>query len=196
MADIFDAILTKGVRAGKIPGRSQDARTWFRQQARRAKTSPSQVIRASSQTLMNRQAVGQMYFFQYDPKWKKTLPYYDTFPLIFPIGPAKGGFMGINFHYLPLPLRAKLMDALYNLTNNTKFDESTRLKISLNILQSTARFKWYKPTVKHYLRQHLRSRFLLINSSEWDTALFLPVARFKKGSVSDVYADSKRIINS
>lgn len=140
------------------------------------------------------QAVGKMYFFFYDPKWKKELPYYDRFPLIFPVGPAKGGFYGINVHYLPYRLRAKLMDALYDITNNKKFDESTKLKLSYDLLKSTEKFKEFKPCFKHYLNDHLKSRFLLVESAEWDIALFLPVANFEKASQSTVWSDSRKII--
>ena len=29
--------------------------------------------------------IGKMFFFEYDPKHKATLPIYDRFPLVFPI---------------------------------------------------------------------------------------------------------------
>ena len=52
---------------------------------------------------------GRMNMFFYDPKGRKTLPYYDTFPLVLPIESYPDGFLGINFHYLPIPLRLKLL---------------------------------------------------------------------------------------
>ena len=39
--------------------------------------------------------------FVYDPKTKAKLPFYDTFPLVLPIDTFRGGFIGLNFHYLP-----------------------------------------------------------------------------------------------
>ena len=48
--------------------------------------------------------------FFYDPKFKKTLPYYDTFPLVLPLETYNDGFLGINMHYLPIPLRVNLLD--------------------------------------------------------------------------------------
>ena len=47
---------------------------------------------------------GKLNMFVYGPKNRLTLPYYDTFPLVMPIGGIGGGFLGINFHYLPIPL--------------------------------------------------------------------------------------------
>lgn len=135
-----------------------------------------------------------MYMFFYDPKHKKTLPYYDTFPLIFPFKKTNKGFLGINLHYLPLTMRAKLMDALYEITNNDRYDKSTKLQISYNILNSASRFKFFRPCIKQYLSNHVKSRFVNIQASDWDTALWLPVERFKKQSKDQVWKDSRKII--
>jgi hypothetical protein len=39
-----------------------------------------------------------------------------------------------------------------------------------------------KKTAKHYLFNHVRTSFLNITAEEMAIAIFLPVARFKKGS--------------
>jgi hypothetical protein len=139
--------------------------------------------------------LGQMYMFQYDPKWKKELPFYDRFPIIFPIRFYDDGFLGMNFHYLPLTYRAKLMDALMDsqLTNQ-KFDETTRMKASYQILKSAAKYKYFVPTIKRYLYDHVRSEFIYILPSEWSIALFLPTQRFSKATEQEVWKESRRII--
>ena len=119
---------------------------------------------------------GIMNLFGYDPKHKATLPYYDVFPLIFPLEPAKGGFIGLNFHYLPPLARVRFLRSLANTTNNNKFDKSTRYRI--NWRNNT----FMKKTAKHYLFNHVRTSFLNITAEEMAIAIFLPVARFKKGS--------------
>ena len=68
-------------------------------------------------------------------KFKKTLPYYDGFPLIIMLGPAPNGFYGLNLHYLPHSLRAKFLDQLYDTTNNEKYDSTTRFRLTYDILQ-------------------------------------------------------------
>ncbi len=191
-ATTFDQILTRGVRAGQIPARTQSARTWFRDEAKKASVTPSTLMKEDRTQLKNRAAIGKMYLFSYDPKHKKTLPYYDTFPLIFKVQNVPGGFQGINMHYLPLPLRARLMDALYDLTTNSRYDESTKLKLSYDILKGVS--KYYKPTFKMYLNANVRSRFLEIGSTDWDTALFLPLERFEKSSKSKVWRDSRTMV--
>ena len=135
-----------------------------------------------------------MYAFKYDPKTKADLPYYDTFPLIFPIRFEKDGFLGINFHYLPYRLRARLMDALYSNLTNKNYDDTTRMKISYSILQGAAKYRFFKPTLKKYLRTHVRSQFLEIHWNEWDIALFLPTESLKKADAGTVWQDSRKKI--
>lgn len=136
-----------------------------------------------------------MYLFAYDPKHKDSLPYYDRFPLVFPFDRNSNGFTGINLHYLPIQLRAKLMDNLYELVSDDNYDANTRLRLSYNILHSLSKVKYFKPCVKHYLNSQVDSRFILIEPSEWQSALFLPLQQFKKARVSEVYKDSRKTIN-
>lgn len=194
-AKLFDEILAKGIRAGQLPARSSTAREWFRDKAQGlGKVSESNILRDSTERLKNRTAVGRMYFFMYDAKHKDTLPYYDKFPLIFPVDRTPDGFTGINFHYLPLQLRAQLMDALYDITNNDRYDETTKLKMSYNVLKGAQKFKLFKPTFKRYLTSQVRSRFVQIEPAEWDIALFLQTEQFIGASKTKVWADSKKII--
>lgn len=195
MATIFDTVLTKGVRAGQIPARTEAARTWYRDTAQSYRRIDERALmKGDAERLTNTPMVGSMYMYYYDPKHKQTLPYYDRFPLVFPYRKVPGGFMGINLHYLPLVYRAKLMDALYDVTNNKNFDETTKLKMNYQVLSSAAKFKYFAPCVKHYLTEHLRSRFLYVYPSEWDIALFLPTERFQGATKQKVWADSKKLI--
>lgn len=197
-ARVFDDILLQGVRNGQMPARTTGARKWFRAKAKElGKVQESTILRQDKSRLKDAQKfkIGSMYFFMYDAKHKGTLPYFDRFPLIFPVGQAKGGFYGCNMHYLPLPLRAKLMDALYETANNDKYDESTKLQINYGILKHAEKFKAFQPTFKHYLFSQVRSRLVYVNPSEWDIALFLNVAQFQGASQQKIWADSRKIIN-
>ena len=194
MAIVFDDLLAKGVRAGEVPARTDSARAWYRDRARTTRIQPQTLIKSDRERLPSRVMIGRMYHFFYDPKHKKTLPYYDRFPLIFPFKRVRGGFLGINLHYLPLRLRAKLMDELYGLTRDNRYDEDTRLKISYNVLNGAAKYKYFKPCVKHYLTPHVKSRFLEVYAAEWDIALFLPTERFVGAGKGAVHADSRKMI--
>ena len=199
MAKIFTDILAKGIRQGQVPARTAAAREWYRNQARGSRTSAEEVFSTTSKkdtraTVSNESHIGQMLLFQYDAKHKDTLPYYDRFPLIFPINTVKGGFMGINMHYLPPQLRAQLMDQLYSISSNDRYDAKTRLNLSYDVLNGASKFRLFRPTIKRYLQRQVRSRFIKIASSEWDIALFLPLQKFVGASSNKVYADSRKII--
>lgn len=127
----------------------------------------------------------------YDPKWKDELPFYDRFPLVFPFRVESDRFWGINLHYLPLRPRAILMDALYDLKNNDRYDTSTKLKMSYQTLNNASKFKYFKPCVKCYLFSHMKSQFMYINPTEWDVALWLPTEKFTKATKTQVWAATK-----
>ena len=180
--------------AGTGARNSLEARNWLRQKASEVRTVSPRATIQQGPLLTNRITTGNMYLFAYDPKTKEDLPYYDRFPLVFPFRRVPDGFYGINMHYLPPLLRAKLMDALYDTVNNDNMDETTRLRINYRILQSAAKFRFFEPCVKHYLNNHVKSRFLQVDPTQWDVALFLPLERFAKANKLKVYADSKKKI--
>ena len=134
---------------------------------------------------------GKLNMFVYDPKFKKKLPYYDTFPLVLPLETYPDGFLGINFHYLPIPLRVKLLDRLVDFSNNTKFDESTRLVVDYSQLKN---INIVKPTIHKYLSRQLKSQFRRIDADEFTIATLLPVQRFQKASASAVWKESRAMI--
>ena len=110
---------------------------------------------------------------------------------LFGFAASGGSFLGINLHYLPLPLRARLMDALYAAASTQELDETTRLKISYNILQQASKYRFFKPCIKRYLVSHVKSRFFYIEPTEWEMALFLPIDRFVGANKTRVYRDSR-----
>ena len=175
------------VKAAKGRPRSTE---WFRDKiAEFGKPGAMDLIRDGRRN--NRPFFGRLNMFFYDPKFKKTLPYYDTFPLVLPIESYSDGFLGINLHYLPIPLRIRLLDRLTNFSNNTKFDESTFLRVSYNDVKGIASVK---PTIHKYLSGYVRSRFRRIDADEFVIATLLPVQRFKKATASQVWSDSRRMI--
>ena len=135
---------------------------------------------------------GKLNMFTYDPKFKKTLPYYDTFPLVLPLETYNDGFLGINFHYLPIPLRVRLLDRLVDFASSTDFSKATtRLNVDYSKLKNIGLIK---PTIHKYLSGQVKSKFRKIDADEFIIAVLLPVARFKKASPREVYADSRKII--
>ena len=194
MSNLFNKLELEAFKAGITP-RTRESREWFRRRVQNMRRiNRNALMREEPVELSNRQIVGSMYMFFYDPKGKKELPYYDSFPLVIVIKPAEGGFLGLNLHYLPPILRAKFLDSLLEYTNNNRYDETTRFRLSYNLLQRAARMKYFKPCIKHYLNDHVRSRFARVPAPEWEIATFLPTADFQKSSKTTVYSDSRRMI--
>ncbi len=135
--------------------------------------------------------IGKLFLFQYDPKGKKKLPYWDSYPVIFPINIYHNSVLGINLHYLPPVYRAQLMDQLYTLAvNKEKMDDTTRLRISYNILKNRGSMPFYKPCIKKYLFSNFRTQLAQIPVEQWDAVVMLPLQRFNKASETTVWAES------
>ena len=134
---------------------------------------------------------GRLNMFFYDPKLKAKLPYYDRFALVLPLERYSDGFLGINFHYLPIPLRIRLLDRLVDFSSNTKFDESTKLNVSYTGVKD---IRLVKPTLHRYLSGRVKTDFRRIDADEFTVATLLPVQRFSKASAAEVYRDSRKMI--
>jgi len=135
---------------------------------------------------------GNIYLFAYDPKHKETLPYYDTLPLVLPFRKMPNGFLGINLHYLPYLARFRLLGELSKLATDTTVNETTRIKISWQVLEGSSKLLAATACVKHYLNNHLKSSFLKIEFNDWVTASMLPIERFQKESKQDVWKETRK----
>jgi hypothetical protein len=194
MSNLFYTLEMEAFRNGITP-RTKESMEWFRRKAQAMRrVNRGQLMKEEPIQLKSRQVIGSMFMFFYDPKTKDQLPYYDRFPLVVVVGPAEGGFYGLNLHYLPPVLRAKMLDGLVDITNNRIYDESTKFNVRYNTLQRAAKLKYYKPCFKHYLSSHVRSKFAYVQPPEWEIATFLPTADFEKASKNVVYRDSRKMI--
>ena len=164
---------------------------WFRDKIKEFGTPKSaDLIRDGKRT--STPTFGLLNMFIYDPKLKDKLPYYDTFPLVLPIEEYRDGFLGLNFHYLSIPMRLKLLNIIQEYAINDRMDETTRIRLTWNRIK---RNPIVKPTVKRYLANHVRGTFRRIDAEEMMVAVLLPVQRFVRASETKVYADSRRIVN-
>ncbi len=182
---------SKFIQAVKDEAKGRPRSTqWYRDKIKEfGKPGAQDLIRDGKRD--NKPFYGRLNMFFYNPKHKKTLPYYDVFPLVLPLEKYPDGFLGINLHYLPIPLRIKLLDGLVDFSNNTKFDESTKLVVDYKKLK---KIKLIKPTLHRYLAGQTKSQFRKIDADELTIATLLPVQRFKKASESEVWAESKGMI--
>jgi len=186
--------LKKAIDTNNIQSKARAAGNWFRSIVGRARgkfsSETPQKILSRQESTVSSSVLGKMYFYSYDPKWKNELPWYDTFPLVFPIEKYPDGFLGLNFHYLAPKHRAILMDQLKMFANNKAYDVTTKLKLTYNMLAGFKKIKRARPTVHRYLDSHIKSKFVLVNADEWEVALFLPVERFRKANKKKVWTHS------
>ena len=200
MSNIFNRLELQAFRAGITP-RTDESRAWFMNKAKNMRNINRQALikedpltqRTALKNLSRTGLVGTMQMFFYDPKHKEKLPFYDLFPLVIVVGPAEGGFYGLNLHYLPPILRAKMLDALME-TANMKAGEDAKFQITYKRLQAISKLKYYEPCFKHYLTKHVKSKFAEVPMPEWEIATFLPTAQFRKANSKKVYADSRKKI--
>lgn len=183
--------LLKRLAAKGVKPNTTAAREWFRKKVRDTRINRQKLMSASDRAA-SMPTSGMMYCYSYDPKHKKKLEYYDEFPLIFMVEPAKGGFIGINLHYVSPRNRVMIMDALTLITTDKKYNSKTKLAMSYNILKSLSKYNMIKPCLKRYLYTQVKSNFVKIDANEWDIALFLPVQKFKKAAASTVWSESAR----
>jgi hypothetical protein len=163
---------------------------WFRDKIKEFGTPTSaNLLRDGKRT--TKPTFGLLNMFVYDPKGKKELPYYDTFPLVLPIEEYSNGFLGINLHYLSMPIRIRLLDRLVDYSNNDKFDKSTNLNVDYSRLK---KIDLIKPCLKRYLASNVRTEFRKVEADEFMVATLLPVQRFKKQSDSHVFAKSRGMV--
>ncbi len=196
MSNLFQTVEQEAFRAGIQP-RTRESRAWFRRKVQNMRNiNRRELMREDPIQSKAKSVSGSMYMFFYDAKHRKTLPYWDSFPLIIAVGPAEKGFYGMNLHYLPIPLRAKFLDALMDITNNNKYDETTKFEVSYEYLNRAAKFKYFKPCFKHYLTTQVEGKLAYVPPPEWEIATFLPVAQWNKSSAGQVYKDSRRIMNA
>jgi hypothetical protein len=171
---------------------ARKSQQWFTAQINKlSKATPQKVLRDG--TIVSTMVPGSLYLFFYDPKHKDTLPYYDRFPLVLPFRKVKGGFYGLNFHYLPPLLRVKLLDKLMMFSTTPGLTETTRLKFKYQLIAGSAKFAAAAPCVKMYLNDHVVSRLVMIDPKDWVTAMMLPVERFTTNKQT-VWADSRKVI--
>lgn len=190
MASLFDKLESEAFRKG-IQARTKEAEVWFAKNVKKlGKLGPN--VLKDDRLKKTRIKAGDMVMYTYDPKLKKTLPYYDTFPLAVIVGKAPGGFHALNLHYLPPKVRAIFLDKLNDVTNNQKFDDSTKFKITYKLLKATSKYKYFAPCYKHYLTPNVTSNVMKVNSSEWNIAIFLQTAAFRKKSQRYIWGQSRR----
>lgn len=182
----FTRIAAKAEKAG-IKKNTEESHKWFIDNLKNIRNISRKALLNDDQlTIRSKPLIGRMFMYFYDPKGKEELPYYDQFPLIIMVEPAKNGFYGLNLHYLPPRVRAVFFDKLMEYANTEKFNSKKRLVLTYQMLANTRRLRAFQPCFKRYLFAHVTSKVVEVPPSSWEAALFLPTDSF-------VYADRRKI---
>jgi hypothetical protein len=181
----------------KVKAKGKQAMSWFRdivKQTQRsafpASTGRAELMDERNTGVTGRPSIGRLYLFQYDAKYKETLPYWDVWPLIFPFNFASNGFYGINLHYLPPNARIDLMLRLIKAQGGSgNVSENYKLKLSYDIITT---YPPAIPCIKRYLFNHVQGKgFYGIKGEDWSYAAALPLQKFRGAGNNTVWGDSK-----
>jgi len=131
---------------------------------------------------------GMMNLFAYRPKTAEKLSYYDIFPLSIPVKQHRDGFTGINFHYLSIPLRVKLLNTLVE-----AFGDSSNEKLDMT-WRSISSYNKVRPIVRRYKARYVQSLFLKLSIEDMLIAVLLPVERFYTGEYRSKLSVNKNMV--
>lgn len=187
--------IQKEFQANRLRPRSQQARSWFEMRLKNiSNINRNRILKDPMFTISKRPAMGAMMMYFYEAKNAETLPYWDRFPLTLMVSPTDNGFYGLNLHYISPPLRALLLSRLYSVASNKRYDETTKLSLSYDILKGSQRYRQYAPCFKRYLYEQVRSPYSIVHASEWELAIFLPSESFLGATKQQVWKESSSII--
>lgn len=191
---VFQALLDSAEKLGLTDQYSAKAVSWFRSKAETTRVTPSSIIRTAPKKVTRvEDLIGSMILFGYTPKTKETLPYYDSFPVIFIVDIYPDGFAGLNLHYLPIRQRAQLLDALMRIAEGS---DENKLELNYELLKTVKSLKHYKPCYKRYLNNFTVTNYVPIERNLWNIAMFLPLARFQKANMARIHKESlKKVAN-
>ena len=186
MANILEQI----DQIGKASKNEIKPASWYKDQIRQLGLNTIDTQRLMKEgKLTSRALPGFMYLFKYDPK-DKNIPYYDMFPLVIPFRRVNEGFVGINFHYLPYPIRLNILKEFEKYASDKNLNERTRVRLNYRLIERSRVFRFVSPAIRRYSNQQLRTRLLNIPFNDWQVASQLPVQKFRKATMETAIRDS------
>ena len=190
----FLSRVSDAVRSGTVGKEVKRSTKWFHDKIKGLKgevrnrfssTNAAKFYRESEKindaVFKRRVSLGDLFCYYYNPKYRKTLPYYDMFPMIMLLSAEKETFLGINFHYLRPKWRAILLDRV-----------TAKIGGGIPKWSKLRNIKQIAPTIKRYRFDHIMRKVVPIEEDEQEIAIFLPTERFKKSGKAKVWSESER----
>ena len=152
---------------------------------------------AGQLSMPNRLMMGQMVFFKYKPISESFISrntYYDRFPLVLLTEVYKGGFDGINVHFIDEDNRKFLFDAIMRDMPTVKAAEEwrTRLMVNYDRLQAKRKFAYFKPCYRRYKWKGMERRPAIVPFDLWEEMVASNISRFITAKQATVYLESRR----
>ena len=196
--NVFDALDELFQETGLERG-SQSAMQWYRSLVREmfenTELSPEETVLRDKSRLIQKtgyKRLGGMYLFNYLPKTRAKLKYWDSVPLVFILKFTKDGFLGLNLHYLPPSMREKLFLMLRTRLRGPEEAQFSRIEAPYELLKKNKQFRFYRPCIRKYKTKYIGSRILHIWPKDWDLAIHLPVERFQRVNRYQVWMESRQ----
>ena len=197
MAEVQEGLLSKvtdAIRSGTVGKEVKRSARWFQDKIKGLKgevknrfssTNAAKFYREAEtkvnpNVLKRRVDLGDLFCYYYNPKYRKTLPYYDMFPMIMLLSAEKETFLGINFHYLRPKWRAILLDKI-----------TAKIGRGFPKWNKLSQIRQIAPTIKRYRYDHIMKKVIPIEENEQEIAIFLPTERFIKSGKSKVWSESE-----
>ena len=170
------SIYQRYAEAARKAGVSRNTKTsvdWFRKRIRKDRASFG---RAYEPLKGDGVAPGKLMIYEYDPKYKDTLQYYDRFPCTMIIEMTENGWYGLNLHYLPPAVRARLLA-----------DTNVKTNAGLKIANAIGNSRFGKPALHRYIGTQCVSKPKSVPQKDWEIAIQLPFEGFVKVNQSTVW---------
>lgn len=138
---------------------------------------------------------GQLVFFKYDPQSKSFVSgnkYYDKYPLVLITDVYRGGFEGVNVHYVDPIRRSMLFDVLMRNLPVIKASEEwrNRIRVDYDRLNSRRQLKFFKPCYKKYLWKGMRRRPVVVPFELWEDMINSNTMKFEMSKPITVFRDT------
>jgi hypothetical protein len=128
---------------------------------------------------------GYIYFYNYVPKYRDILSYYDGKPLIIFLKPHADGktYYGYNIHFIPMKIREQLFKQFRYRSDGVILDSS--IWEGLSIIQ-----RLYPVIIRRYLYSHIREKIYNIPMRIYDmeNVKLFPSEKFYKKTSDEIFA--------
>lgn len=138
---------------------------------------------------------GQLVFFKYKPQnetFKEKNTYYDKYPLVLITDTRKGGFSGVNVHYIDPVHRQFLFDVIMRGLPAIRASQEwrTRLRVDYDRLKARRQFKFFRPCYRAYVWKGMQRRPVVVPFEIWEEMVASNTMRIEKARPITVFRNS------